>query len=68
MSLADYGWSEAWAERFAEVRLEEGVPARVVAEHRELFRIQTGSEELAARIAGRPPNMTCGSGVSAMPR
>ncbi len=53
MSLNDYGWNDSWAERLSEAQVEGGVAARVVAEHRELFRVHTGSEEIPARIAGR---------------
>ncbi|MFQ5528376.1 MAG: ribosome small subunit-dependent GTPase A [Thermoanaerobaculia bacterium] len=53
MSLIDYGWNDSWAERLSEADVEGGIAARVVAEHRELFRVHTGSEEIAARIAGR---------------
>ncbi len=53
MSLTEYGWNDSWAERVSEAYGAGAVAARVVAEHRELFRVHTGSEEIAARTAGR---------------
>jgi ribosome biogenesis GTPase len=53
MSLSDYGWNDAWAERLTAAECPEGIPARVVAQHRDLYRVHTGSTELAARISGR---------------
>jgi ribosome biogenesis GTPase len=53
MSLFDYGWSDSWAEKLNEIGRGEGTAARVVAEHRELYRVHTGSEEISARISGK---------------
>jgi ribosome biogenesis GTPase len=53
MSLARFGWNDAWADRLAAAECAEGIPARVVAQHRDLYRVHTGSVELAARISGR---------------
>ncbi len=53
MSLAAYGWNEAWSERLATLHRGRGVAARVLAEHRELYRVHTGAAELPARISGR---------------
>jgi ribosome biogenesis GTPase len=53
MTLIDYGWSDSWAARLSEAEVGGGVVARVVAQHGELLRVHTGSEEIAARISGR---------------
>ena len=53
MSLIDYGWNDSWGAKLNEIGQGEGIAARVVAEHRELYRVHTGSEEISARISGR---------------
>jgi ribosome biogenesis GTPase len=53
MSLDAYGWNETWAERFAQDAHDGGVAARVIAQHRELYQVQTASSALPARISGR---------------
>lgn len=53
MSLFDYGWNESWDAKLKEIGRGGGSAARVVAEHRELYRVHTGSEEIPARISGR---------------
>ena len=53
MSLAAYGWTEHWAHQLAETGDPPGDPARVIAQHRELYRIYTGQGEVPARVAGR---------------
>ena len=53
MSLSGYGWKDRWKRCFESAGCSWGRPARVVAEHREVYRVQTGAEELAARISGR---------------
>jgi ribosome biogenesis GTPase len=53
VSLEQYGWSDLWAESFARPGQEECAPARVIAEHRELYRVHDGASELQARISGR---------------
>lgn len=53
MSLVDYGWKALWAERLAAVAGLGADAARVVAEHRGIYRVHTGSAEVAARISGR---------------
>jgi ribosome biogenesis GTPase / thiamine phosphate phosphatase len=49
--LVKYGWTDYFAEHFIEAG--DYMPARVVAEHRTGYRVQTGTAELPARTAGR---------------
>ena len=53
MSLAVYGWNKTWAERLAAVDCGSGVAARVLSEHRDVYRVHTGSKHLPARVSGR---------------
>jgi ribosome biogenesis GTPase len=53
MSLDDFGWDEGWARKFADAGQHGHLPARVVAEHRGQFRIQTDGAERKARVSGR---------------
>ncbi len=53
MSLEAYGWNEAWTERLAAVDCGRGMVARVLSEHRELYRVHTGTADLPARVSGR---------------
>jgi ribosome biogenesis GTPase len=49
--LVKFGWTDFFAKHFLETG--EYIPARVVAEHRTSYRVQTDAEELPARISGR---------------
>ena len=53
MTRTTYGWNDAWEARLAASAHPEGTPARVIAEHRDIYRVHTGTVDLAARIAGR---------------
>ncbi len=53
MDIQTFGWNEHWDAQRASADHPEMTPARVVAEHRELYRIHTGSREVAARVCGR---------------
>jgi len=53
VSLEAYGWNDSWAERLAEAGHDATAAARVIARHRELYRIRTATTELPARISGR---------------
>ncbi len=53
MSLLEYGWSEAWSERYISVQTKHGIPARVISEHRNLFWIHTDDGDFPAKISGR---------------
>jgi len=53
MSLDDYGWDERWSAGFVSLAPAGSEPARVVAEHRGLYRVHTAAGEQAATIAGR---------------
>lgn len=49
--LEDLGWCEFFAQK---LKVSDGfMPARVIAEHRNNFRVATASKEHSARIAGR---------------
>ena len=52
MDLHDLGWNDV-LERSRQAHAADLVPARVVAEHRNLYRVQTADAELAAHTAGR---------------
>ncbi|NJD11802.1 MAG: ribosome small subunit-dependent GTPase A [Gemmatimonadetes bacterium] len=52
-ALTEYGWDDECARARAAAGLPELVPARVIAEHRDLFRVQAAAGESAARLAGR---------------
>jgi len=52
VDLADYGWSEVF-ERARGDYPSNLAPARVVAEHRSIYRVQAARGELSARPAGR---------------
>jgi ribosome biogenesis GTPase len=53
MRLDALGWCGFFAEQFAELADEGLQPARVAAQHRNLYRIYTEQGELVAEIAGR---------------
>lgn len=50
--LYDYGWNEEREQHRARFT-PDLVPGRVVAEHRDLYRIQAAMGELSATVAGR---------------
>lgn len=62
-SLSDFGWSEYWSSHFDSS--SELYPARVVAEHRNGYRIQTDQGERTARVAGRLRHQA--EGASSLP-
>jgi ribosome biogenesis GTPase len=49
--LVEFGWTDYFARHFIEG--DEFTPARVIAEHRSVYQIQTGKFECPARISGR---------------
>lgn len=49
--LVEFGWSEHYAQYFTAA--DDHLPARVIAEHRESFRVQTEDGERPARISGK---------------
>ena len=53
MSLEDYGWNETWAEKLALAEDIQGIPARVISEHRSEYKVHTGEVEISAKAAGR---------------
>ena len=53
MSLEDYGWDETWAEKLALAEDIQGIPARVISEHRSEYKVHTGEVEISAKAAGR---------------
>ncbi|MFC1526444.1 ribosome small subunit-dependent GTPase A [Candidatus Latescibacterota bacterium] len=53
MTIHTYGWNETWDPHLPSDAFPEGIPARVIAEHRELYRVHTGTQELPARVSGR---------------
>lgn len=53
MSLEDFGWNTDWEQKFTVTAKAGAHPARVVAEHRGQYRVQTGHEERGAKISGR---------------
>ena len=56
LSVADlvgYGWDDALEQDRGASSNPRLLPARIVAEHRDLFRAQTAAGEVAARISGR---------------
>lgn len=61
IDLHDFGWSDA-LEQARRMYAAELVPARVVAEHRNVYRVQTSDSELAARASGRLRHTASGRG------
>ncbi len=55
VTLEVLGWDARWAEVWAARRGGdvERVPARVVLEHQHIYRVNTGTEEVLARVTGR---------------
>src|ERR671925_903719 len=51
--LREYGWTDELEQHYREYSGAALVPGRVVAEHRDQYRVQTAAGELSARIAGR---------------
>ena len=51
--LTEYGWDDVLAQARRASSHPELIPARIVAEHRDLFRAQAASGAVSARIAGR---------------
>jgi len=49
--LVKFGWTDYFAKHFVETG--DYMPARVVAQHRSGYRVQTDTAELPARTAGR---------------
>lgn len=49
--LIQFGWTDCFARHFTEGN--DFTPARVIAEHRSGYQVQTGQFECAARISGR---------------
>src|SRR5688572_20009377 len=52
MTWDQYGWSSEWESAFLASGVS-GVPGRVVAQHRNGYRIVTATGELTARLSGR---------------
>ncbi|HEX2077027.1 MAG TPA: ribosome small subunit-dependent GTPase A [Longimicrobium sp.] len=51
--LARLGWDGTFARDYEGLRMQEGVPARVVAEHRDRYVVADADGECAAVLAGR---------------
>jgi ribosome biogenesis GTPase len=49
--LVEFGWTDYFARHFTEGK--EYTPARVIAEHRSVYQVQTGKCECSARVSGR---------------
>lgn len=56
MSLEALGWNTQWQGKFAALAATGFVPARVVGEHRNHYRVATGITELSAGTTGRLRN------------
>jgi ribosome biogenesis GTPase / thiamine phosphate phosphatase len=52
VTLVAYGWSEVWAQRLEALGVPGCVPARVTAQHRDLFWVHTENGDRSARVAG----------------
>lgn len=52
MTLEDWGWNPDWQTRAAESLRDGEEPARVIAEHRELFIAATAAGEVQALVSG----------------
>src|SRR5450755_194829 len=53
VKLQDLGWTEDWQHKFEPYRGATLAPGRVLAEHKNSYRVATESVELAAEVAGR---------------
>jgi len=51
--LKDFGWDDSWQAKLDQFTDGEGIPARVISEHRSSYKVHTGTEEISARAAGR---------------
>ena len=51
--LAEFGWDDGWARRFADEAPAETVPARVTIEFNHIYRVVTADGELQAQLSGR---------------
>ncbi|MCA0400972.1 MAG: ribosome small subunit-dependent GTPase A [Proteobacteria bacterium] len=51
--IEDYGWSDALQAQFAAYAASNLVPARVIAQHRDLYVLTTAAGEVEARLSGR---------------
>jgi ribosome biogenesis GTPase len=61
IDLHDFGWNQT-LEHARRVHSADLLPARVVAEHRSLYRVQAADAELAARTSGRLRHSASGRG------
>ena len=50
--LAALGWSSDWAAAFAQAEIEGAWPARVIAQHRDRWTVQSTTEQRDARVVG----------------
>lgn len=53
MKLSDLGWNAEWQRKFEPYAAEGLTPGRVIAEHKELFRVATDANEIPAEVAGK---------------
>ncbi len=53
MTLHHLGWDDDWAGHFAAAAAREHAPARVVSEHKGLYRVAAEAGEMAAWLTGR---------------
>ena len=53
MSIFDWGWNSAWAERFSPHRQAGLAPARVVDGSRGVYELETDSGRVRGELAGR---------------
>jgi ribosome biogenesis GTPase len=51
VGLRDWGWSDEWASRLAELDAAEGQPGKVVAQERDRWTVQVEDSVVSARIA-----------------
>lgn len=53
MNLDFLGWNDFFAKHFAPYGAHGYIPARVISEHKHLYRLQTDTHDLMAQIAGK---------------
>lgn len=53
MKLSDLGWNDEWQRKFEPYAAEALAPGRILAEHKELYRVATDITELPAEVAGK---------------
>jgi ribosome biogenesis GTPase len=53
VKLSDLGWNEDWQRKFEPYTAEGLAPARIIAEHKELYRVATDIAELSAEVSGK---------------